>query len=120
MKNTGWTLLSLLIALVIIGILSSATLPGYSHVIQQYDINNARNQLLRWQAEQISHRLENSQYADISELSAAEESAFIFKVSKVSATTYQLSATRKALLGEECDQLWVNQSGHYLPYSCWH
>lgn len=119
MKNTGWTLLSLLITLTIVAILSLATMPGFTHIIQQQDVNKARNQLLRWQGEQINYRLKNSQYAQQSALSVPDVPSYTFTVSKVSETTYQLTATRNEWLGDGCDELWVNQGGHYSPSSCW-
>ena len=120
MQQQGLSLISLLIAIAVMGILSATAVPGYQHFIQRSELQQAKHQLLVWQSEQVRYRLGNQAFAGQKKLSSPTVKGFVFSVVKVSAVGFQLSAKRKTLLSDGCDELSVDQAGRYLPQQCWH
>lgn len=118
-RQRGMSLLSLMIAVAIAGILASMAIPGFTHFLQTTELHKAKSQLLLWQSEQIRYRLGNTKYAEKKLLSAPSAKKFSFSVENVSAISYQMKAKRKKKLADGCDEISLDQSGKTSPPGCW-
>ncbi|MEC7691102.1 MAG: type IV pilin protein [Pseudomonadota bacterium] len=120
LPQKGLTLMSLMMALAVTGILSALSVPGFVDLLNRHERQQARSQLLRWQAEQIRFRLANAGYAGKVALSAPVIKKYTFTVINVSAGGYVLRADRIKGLNDGCDTLTLDAAGTYAPVKCWH
>ncbi|QPG06506.1 prepilin-type N-terminal cleavage/methylation domain-containing protein [Salinimonas marina] len=117
-RSFGFTLLELMIALAISAILAIVAVPGYQHIIEQANLNNARLHLLALQSAQESFYLKFERYAEAHELPVPHSKHYIFAITAVDKNYYQLSA-RSRKPGGRCAQLTLTQKLQKQPEECW-
>ena len=65
-RNQGFTITELMIAVVIIGVLASIAIPGFTSYIYKARVTEATNFLVKIKSRQESYRNEFGQYCDVS------------------------------------------------------
>lgn len=100
MKNSGFTLVELMIVIVVISVLAIIAIPAYTDYVTRSKRADAKAGLLSYQLEQEKYRANNPTYAAAASLGLPSDSPdhhYIISVSgAVSATSYQLTAAPKA------------------------
>ncbi|QJR82906.1 prepilin-type N-terminal cleavage/methylation domain-containing protein [Alteromonas pelagimontana] len=114
------SLLELLVALAISGILAAIAVPAYSQFITRARQADIRLTLLNLQHLQERHRLENESYASAAELGSPVTEYYTISVENTGRSTYTLIAKRIDEKRDGCDQISVDQSSHQTPEECWH
>jgi type IV pilus assembly protein PilE len=117
----GMTLIELMIAVAIIGIIASIAIPSYQTQILAARRGDGITQLLQLQMQQESYRLENNSYAISAQLGLPVSDYYTFTSSGVSATAYTLTATAKSSQTADtgCTALTLDQSMNKTPATCW-
>lgn len=131
-KNHGLTLTELLIALVVIGILSTIAISIYTKHVKRARRSVAIQTLLSMQLAQEHYRSSNSSYGTLAQVwggvSSTSGGHYTLSISGVSATGYTLTAqaagtqTSDAENGTACSTLTLTMSsGTELktPSACW-
>jgi type IV pilus assembly protein PilE len=117
--SRGFTLIELMIAVVIIGILSAIAIPSYSDYMTKSRRSDAWAALGAAVLEQEKFRANNATY-DGSYAVASPDGYYSITTTLANSTSYTLSADPTgAQLGDtDCDPITVNESGVYDPASC--
>lgn len=115
------TLIELMIALVVVGILAAIALPSYQNQMMQSRRADVQNQLMQLHLQQGAWRLENPAYASAVELDSPTHEFYALSVADISATTFTLSATAKGAQTDDtgCTLLTIDQSMNKSPADCW-
>jgi len=128
-KNTanGFTLLELLIAIVLVGVLASIALPSYLDSVRKGRRSDAVAHLQRVQQAQERHRANNMSYTnDLSSLSPALSATspdryYTVAVTDASASGYTATATPMAGSSQasdsRCAAIRLTQTGGNITYS---
>lgn len=125
---TGFSLIELMIAVFIIGVLATITVPAYLHHVHRSRRYDAISQLQHMQTMQARYRANHTTYATLIELGTATSSDYYsYAVSNVSGTAYTLTATAKPSTsqnddtedGTACTPLTLDQSNTKTPSICW-
>jgi len=74
-RARGFSLLELLAALAIMGILGGIALPGYRHVLHQARRTDATEALMQLQLAQERHRADHARYGSLADVRVPERSA---------------------------------------------
>ena len=126
-ENNGFTLIELMIAVAIIGILASIAYPAYLDYIREARRADAQASLLELQINQERYRSYNASYATINQLSTAELSFpedtefYTFnEPTSLSNSSYTLSASPLGSQTADCEgkDLWITESSKG-PAECW-
>lgn len=121
--SAGFTLVELLIAVAIVGILASVAYPSYQRHVQQARVSDGQAKLM-----EIASRLErcfteNRSYTgcDSVSLPVDSEGGFYEVTDSISPTTYTLTATHSGnQVKAECKTMTLNQAGRTTPSTgCW-
>jgi type IV pilus assembly protein PilE len=120
-EQLGFTLIELIIAVAIIGILASIGTSSYQSYVRQSRRAEALAALLELQNQQERYRVNNTSYAATSALTLPASDYYTYSASDVASTTYTLTATAKSSQTADtgCTSLTLNQSGTKTPSSCW-
>ncbi len=123
MNTRGVTLIELLVAMMIIGVLVTIAYPGYQHCMHQSRRGEAINQLLALQLRQEAYRVEQGQYSvSLSDLGPASDEHYRYALQE-SAAGYQLTAEAKANSPQRedsgCQRLTLDGDEQRWPASCW-
>ncbi|RUO61839.1 type IV pilin protein [Pseudidiomarina insulisalsae] len=122
LKQSGMTLIELMIVVVIIGIIASAAYPNFVDYVREARRADAMGQLLTLQMAQEEYRLKNNSYADIATLGITLNSDYYnFSVSNIGAETYTLTATATGgqVNDTGCTTISINQNDRKTPAECW-
>ena len=127
-KITGFTLLELLIAVAIVGILAAIAIPSYRHYIEQSNRTDAIHALTSLQLEQERYRTTNTTYASLAVLwggtTTSDEGHYTIAITNVSATSYTITATATDAQASdtECATMtlaYSNGTTTKTPATCW-
>lgn len=120
-QNQGFTLIELMIAVAIIGILAAIALPAYQAYVREARRSDALAGLLDLQRQQERHRVNNPSYAASASMTMPISDYYDFAVSGTGATTYTLTATAKSTQTADtgCTTLTLNQANAQTPAACW-
>ena len=125
-KQSGITLLELLVAVAIVAIIASIAYPSFSDGLRKSRRAEAFKGLLSMQLKQEEFRVSNTSYsATPSQVGNPTSSYYDFTISGATATTYTLIATSKgAQVGDKsgstaCDTLTLNKADTKTPTACW-
>lgn len=117
MKNTGFTLIELMIVVVVIAILASIAIPAYSDYVTRSKRADGKAGLLAFQLEQEKFRANNPTYATAASLGLpanSPEGHYTISVSgAVTATSYDLTASPNASQNDPvCATLTIDESNN--------
>jgi type IV pilus assembly protein PilE len=129
-RNSGFTIIELMIVLVIVAILLALAYPSYVNYVRKANRGEAQQLLLNWAVNQEIFRANNTTYADTDDIAAPTLDKFTFTITNVSATSYTVQAEAigdqakdRARTGEYCGAsgslMTLNQNGVKLPAGCW-
>jgi type IV pilus assembly protein PilE len=133
-KQSGFTLIELMIVVVIVGILASIALPAYQDFVRKGRRADALAKLLDLQLTQEKYRANNPSYAkNLSELglSATNVNSNYYVLTNpfpIAATnSYTLTMVPQTYgnqnndkqYGVECTSLSIDQNGNKTPPECW-
>ncbi len=121
-KKTGFTLIELMIVCVIIGILMSVAIPGYSSYIRKTQRTEAQALLIEVAGRQVRFHSENNIYATVigelgygassSATYESEHATYDLSVAAANATSFTLLAVPKnAQSSDDCGSLGYNSAG---------
>ena len=117
----GITLIELMIAVAIVGIIAMIAIPSFQGQIVDSRRGEAITQLLQLQMQQEAYRLENNSYATVAQMAIPASEFYTFTASDISATQYTLIATAKGsqTADSACSPLQLDQSMNKTPAACW-
>ena len=123
----GFTLMELMIAVAIIGILSAIAYPSYTDYVRKARRAEAKSMLQEIQLVQEKYRANNSTYGTLTNLGWTNTLTYYdLDINPNTASTYAIKATAKtgsSQIGDkqgatECKNLELNQGGK-TPAVCW-
>lgn len=124
-QQKGLTLLEILIALTIVGIISMIAYPSYSQYVYKGHRHQAMTDLIKIQLELENHYDTNYQWNHIisgSQCSLCETSSDRYHFTVTSAGGYTIVATPQSAKGQsndQCGSLTLKANGKKLPEACW-
>lgn len=126
-RNSGFTVIELMIVLGIVAFLVALAYPSYVQYVRKANRGDAQQLLMNWAINQEIWRSSNTTYADETDLPPPTNDHYTFpNPTNLSATTYTLTATPtgdqlndEARDGTDCNPLTMNQDGIKTPPVCW-
>lgn len=127
-KIRGFSLIELLIAVAIVGILAGVAYPSYTDYVISSNRSEAQRELLRYANLQEQVYIDSRSYADdmkglgeSTETVKTQSKNYVIKVQAQTATTFILRANAKLgqLNDTGCTTLRINELGVKTPKACW-
>lgn len=120
-RQSGFTLIELMITVAIVGILAAIAYPSYQSYVLQSRRAEAIAGLLDMQQQAEKWRVNHTTYPASSNLILPASEYYTFSISGSSATAYTLNATAKStqIADSGCTPLTLDQSGNKGPSGCW-
>lgn len=125
-KSTGFTLIELMVAVAVIGILAAIAIPNYQQYIKKSRRTEAQSILLDLQQKQEKWRINNASYGTLADIGPAPSSSYYsFSVSDNTASGYLITATASGSQasdsqgGTACSPMTINAGADKLPLACW-
>ena len=125
-KNSGFTMVELMIVIVIVAILIALAYPSYLQYIRKSKRGEAQQLLMNWSINQEIFRSNNPQYATLAQLTQPTHDKYTFTLPARSAIVYTLQAAAggdqvndEARGGTSCTPLTLTQNGVKSPAACW-
>lgn len=127
-SSNGFTLIELMIAVAIIGILAAIALPAYQQYVREARRSEGQAALLEIQQLQERFRVSSQAYASSTAALGSVGTVpisdhYTFALSGTTATTYTLTADVKTGSPQTsdtgCSQMTLNQNSEKGPATCW-
>lgn len=125
-KQSGITLLELIVAVAIVAIIASIAYPSFTDGLRKSRRAEAFKGLLSMQIKQEEFRISNTSYSSTpSQVGNPASDYYNFTISGATSTSYTLIATSKgAQAGDKagntsCDTLTINKADTKTPAECW-
>ena len=125
-RTSGFTLIELMIAVAIIGVLASIAMPAYQGYIMKGKRSDAKAALITLQLAQEKYRANNPSYGTLTQLGTGTTSPdgyYTLSASSITGTTYTLTATATGgqASDTECATLSIDQDGAKTATNttCW-
>lgn len=124
-KGSGFTVIELMIALVIVAILVALAYPSYTQYVRKSKRGDAQQLLMNWAVNQEIFRSNNPAYAGVGDIVPPSHVDYGFSVTGVSASSYLLTANasgdqeKDVEDGASCDVMTINENGQKTPIECW-
>lgn len=121
-RQHGFTLIELMIAVAIIGILSAIAVPSYQKYVREARRADGQALLLDLQQKQEKWRVNNTSYGTLADLGGSPTSSYYdYTVTVNTATAYTLIATAKSTqtTDTDCTTLSINETSVKTPTACW-
>lgn len=117
-RHSGFTLLDMVIALAIAGILAALAIPSYQYFINKSRLQNIQLELLALQSEQEKYRLSHNTYATLTALSVPASAHYRISFENVGPQSYKLVASNKQA-DAACAQVSIDHTFARHPLECW-
>ena len=121
-KIQGMSLVELMIALAIMGIIAAIGIPTYNNQIMSTKRDEAKTTLVQLKLQQENYRLENISYATAVQLGNPVLEYYTLTVTNISGTAFTLTATAKSGTRQAhdtgCTVLNIDQSMTRTPATC--
>ena len=127
-KNSGFTVIELMIVVLIVAILAALAYPSYTQYVRKSKRGEAQQLLMNWSINQEIWRSNNTLYASETDLAVPLNDNYDFDllVDPPTAIAYTLraiahddQANDESRAGTNCATLTLDQSGLKDPPACW-
>jgi type IV pilus assembly protein PilE len=123
-RNSGFTVIELMIVLVVVAILVALAYPSYVDYVRKARRGEAQQLLMNWSINQEIWRSNNSEYATTVQLPVPTHDHYDFSLTDRSATGFTLQADAKGdqvndIAKGDCTALTLASTGAKLPAVCW-
>lgn len=128
-ETMGFTLIELMIAVAIVGILAAISYPSYTAFVTQSNRSEGQAELLRFANLQEQYFVDYRTYgADLTDLGQGtatvktEQGNYTISVDSANASTFSLNATAlgaQATNDSACSPLTISEAGVKGPTGCW-
>jgi type IV pilus assembly protein PilE len=127
-KNQGMTMIEILIALVVIGIIVAVGYPSFRAASYKSKRSDAINTLINLQAAEEKYRASNTSYGTATQVwgstNTTPQGYYTVTISNVGATTYTITATATGTQANDtdCMSITLTKSGTSVsqtPATCW-
>ncbi len=130
-KNSGFTIIELMIVILIVALLVALAYPSYVQYIRKAKRGEAQQLLMNWSINQEIWRSNNPAYDDGTGIAPPAHDDYTFNVSNVTATTYTLQAVARndqvndksrdgsTYCGKVGAELGLLHTGAKSPVGCW-
>ncbi|MBS4701337.1 Fimbrial protein precursor [compost metagenome] len=121
-KQSGITLLELLVVVAVVAILAAVAYPSFTNGLQKSRRAEALKGLLSMQLKQEEFRISNASYSGTpSQVGNPASDYYTFTISGATATVYTLIATAKGSQSNDagCTILTLNKADTKTPSDCW-
>ncbi|MDX1571146.1 MAG: type IV pilin protein [Xanthomonadales bacterium] len=120
-RQSGFTLIELMIVIVILGIIAGIAYPTYNDQIRKGRRADAMADLQDLALQQERHRTNNPTYGATADLTIPASDFYNYSVTANTATTFTLQAvaTGDQTNDTGCTTLTINQDGARTPAACW-
>ena len=122
-RQSGFTLIELMITVAIVGILAAIAYPSYQSYVLQSRRAEAIAGLLDLQQQAEKWRVSHTTYPSNSNVNLPSSDHYTFTVEDITPTAYRLKATAKSSSPQNsdtgCTWLTFDQNGAKEPSGCW-
>jgi type IV pilus assembly protein PilE len=124
-KNSGFTLIELMIVVAVVAILAAIALPAYQDYVRKSRRAEAVAEMLDVQLQQEKWRANNNSYAvTAASVGAINTDYYVFSI-EAATNSYTITATPQGAqandkqYGTPCSALAIDQSNTKTPADCW-